>query len=310
MTGAQDDKWDLASGVGATATMVAAGRALASRDTRALIDDPFAEPLVQAVGMEFFTKLAKGELDLSMVDASSGAFMQLMVDATALRTKYFDEYFLDSARNGLRQAVILASGLDTRAYRLAWPPAMVVYEIDQPRILEFKDAVLDEIGAAPTAERRTVGIDLRNDWPSALCEQGFDPTAPTAWSAEGLLMYLPAQNQDRLCDTISLLSAVGSTIATEYVPASTAANTTRSRAMGDNWRARGFGLDMESLTFTGERSNVMEYLEALGWRVDGVAVDELFFRNGIERVCIADADPLEGVVYLSGTFSGRQPVRT
>ena len=191
MTRTDNDTWDLASSVGATATMVAAARAIATTADDALINDPFAEPLVRAVGVDFFTRLATGELlakDLDADNASVG--MQRMTDNMAVRTKFFDEFFTDAAAAGIQQAVILASGLDSRAYRLAWPAGTTVYEIDQPEVIEFKTKTLAEFGAEPTADRRTVAVDLRFDWPSALIAAGFDPSKPTAWSAEGLLGYL------------------------------------------------------------------------------------------------------------------------
>ena len=106
-----DDNWDLASSVGATATFVASGRAMATKDPRGLIDDPFAEPLVRAVGLDFFTKMLDGELDISTIDSASPERLQAMVDGMAVRTKYFDDYFIDATGAGIRQAVILASGL-------------------------------------------------------------------------------------------------------------------------------------------------------------------------------------------------------
>ena len=125
-----------------------------------------------------------------------------MSEQIAVRTRYFDDFFAEATAAGIRQAVILASGLDTRAYRLDWPDGTVVYEIDQPQVIEFKTRTLADLGAAPSADRRTVGIDLRDDWPAALRAAGFDPTQPTAWIAEGLLVYLPPEAQDRLFDNI------------------------------------------------------------------------------------------------------------
>lgn len=87
----------------------------------------------------------------------------------------------------------MAAGLDARAYRLSWPAGTVVYEVDQPEVIAFKSDALARIGAEPTAERRAVGIDLRDDWSTALRDNGFDAAAPTAWIAEGLLPYLPPQ---------------------------------------------------------------------------------------------------------------------
>ncbi len=297
------DSWDLASSVGVTATMVAAGRALATKDPRGLIDDPFAEPLVRAVGIEFFTKLVAGELDLTTIDDSALARMPAMVDGMALRTRFFDEAFLAAGAAGVRQAVILASGLDARAYRLPWPAGTVVYEIDQPQVIDFKTATLAGIGAEPTAERRTVSIDLREDWPAALRSAGFDATSPTAWSAEGLLAYLPSEAQDRLFDNITDLSAPGSTIATEYVPGLRDFDQERARAMTAGWREQGLDIDMPSLVFTGERSHVVEYLTAAGWQASALPVDDLFARNGIERTVVEDDDPFADLTYVSATLN-------
>src|SRR5947209_13269262 len=203
MTRSDDDSWDLASSVGATATMVAAGRAMATRDARALINDPFAEPLVRAVGLDFFVKMIDG--DLGLLPNSAPERMQAITDGMGLRTKYFDDYLLAAVASGIRQVVILASGLDARAYRLDWPADTVVYEIDQPQVIEFKTRTLANLGAEPTATRRTVAIDLRDDWPAALRDAGLDPGAPTAWLPEGLLIYLPPEAQDRLFDNITTL---------------------------------------------------------------------------------------------------------
>src|SRR5258708_1414253 len=123
MARTDNDTWDLASGVGATATMVAAARAIATKAENPLIDDRFADPLVRAVGVDFFSRWATGELDAADLDDSESPWrLEHMPDAMAVRTRYFDSFFLEATRAGIRQAVILASGLDARAYRLASPP--------------------------------------------------------------------------------------------------------------------------------------------------------------------------------------------
>jgi len=201
----EGDSWDLASSVGATATMVAASRALASRDPDPLLDDQFAEPLVRAVGHPFFIRLLDGEIPF---EADEVPFtLQQRREQIAVRTRFFDDFFLAATGAGIRQAVILAAGLDARAYRLSWPAGTVVFEVDQPEVIAFKSTTLAQIGAETTAERRAVGIDLRDDWPVALRDNFLDTTAPTAWIAEGLLPYLPPEAQDRLLDHITALSA-------------------------------------------------------------------------------------------------------
>jgi methyltransferase (TIGR00027 family) len=267
------DSWDVASSVGATATMVAAARALASKEPNPLIADPFAAPLVRAVGIEFFTRLADGEISLSDEKASTAA---LMTTVMAVRTKFFDDFFIGAGAAGIRQAVILASGLDSRPYRLPWPQGTTVYEIDQPKVIEFKSTTMTEIGATPSAERRTVAIDLREDWPAALRRSGFDETQPTAWSAEGLLVYLPPEAQDRLFDNIAALSAPGSQLATEYHPDAGASIGERAAAMRSEWEQHGFDVDLSKLFYSGERNPVVDYLTDHGWQVNARSRPEVF----------------------------------
>ena len=111
--------------------------------------------------------------------------------------------------------MLLAAGLDSRGYRLPWPDGTVVFELDQPRVLEFKRQALAARGASPTADRREVPVDLRDDWPQALRDSGFDPSKPSAWIAEGLLIYLPATAQHQLFAGIESLAAPGSHLAVE-----------------------------------------------------------------------------------------------
>lgn len=295
-----DDSWDLASSVGATATMVAAARAMASAADDPLIDDPWAAPLVRAVGLDFFTKMLDGDLDLSQIPNSSPERLRAMIDAMASRTKFFDDHCIDSTAAGIRQVVILASGLDSRAYRLPWPTGTVVYELDQPQVIEFKSATLAEAGARPTAQRRAIPIDLREDWPSALRAAGFDPSAPAAWLAEGLLIYLPPDAQDRLFDQITALSAPGSTLATEYAPGIIDFDADKARELSAPLREHGLDIDMAELVYSGERSHVMPYLTETGWQVSGIPRYDLFMRHGLTPPEVAeDTDPLGEIVYVS-----------
>ncbi len=262
-----NDTWDPASGVGTTATMVAAARAVASAEPGGLIDDQYAAPLVRAAGMDFFTRILDGGLGASQFPDASPERLRARIDSMAARTKFFDDYFVEATSNGIRQAVILASGLDSRAYRLPWPVDTVVYELDQPDVIDFKSRTLAELDARPTAVRRSIGIDLREDWPTALQRSGFDRGRPTAWLAEGLLVYLPPEAQDRLFDDITALSAPGSTMATEYAPGVVDFDAERIRERAAGLRERGLELDMSALVYAGPRNNVMDYLRRSGWRV-------------------------------------------
>ncbi|MDX1889448.1 class I SAM-dependent methyltransferase [Mycolicibacterium sp. 050158] len=308
MARTNDDTWDLATSVGTTATMVAAARAIATAD--GAIDDPFAEPLVRAVGVDFLTRWATGELTAADVDAEGTTWgLAQMPAAMAARTRYFDGFFADAAAAGIRQAVILASGLDARAYRLDWPADMTVFEIDQPTVIEFKMGTLAGLGAEPRAELRTVAIDLREDWPTALKAAGFDTAEPTAWIAEGLYGYLPPEAQDRLLDTVTALSAPGSRLGSEAVPNTAAFDADeardRMRESTAKWREHGFDLDFSELTFTGERHDVGEYLAARGWTSVGTPMGELLAGHGFEAIPEAEDDQptMNGVTYYTSTFS-------
>ena len=274
----EGDTWDLASSVGATATMVAAQRALANRE--GLIDDPFAEPLVRAVGMDFFIRALDGEIELDEVDPEFN--LRRAAEGMTVRTRWFDKLFTDAAAADVRQAVILAAGLDARAYRLDWAAETTVYELDQPEVIEFKTKTLTGLGAQPKADRRTIAIDLRNDWPKALRDNGFDPSAPTAWIAEGLLIYLPPEAQDLLFDRINELSAPGSRVATEHIPDIKMFSDERSQRITDRLKQYGHDIQMKDLIYHGERSHVIEYLIGHGWDVSAQTMREAYATNGFE----------------------------
>ena len=297
MARADDDSWDLASGVGATATAVAASRALANR--AGLIDDAWAEPLVRAVGMEQFQEL------LDAPETSDD--VQRMVHGMAIRTRYFDDFLHKTSHTtDIRQTVILASGLDARGYRLPWPAGTVVFEVDQPGVIDFKVSALQRLGARPTAEVRHVGVDLREDWPAALAGHGFDAGRPTAWIAEGLLIYLPPDAQDRLFDHITALSPAGSRLATEFMPAMDAFTdppADRDEPEAEQWRRLGFHDNLAGLVYVGERSHVIDYLQQLGWQVSGSGVEELFVANGFDHRDDEMAEKFAGFQYLSATLA-------
>jgi methyltransferase (TIGR00027 family) len=269
------DRWDLATSVGATATMVAAQRALGT-DAR-LIDDPYAAPLVRAVGMDAYVRLVNGEIP---VGGDTEFDPQRMARGMACRTRFYDQFFLDAARDGVGQVVILASGLDARAYRLPWPAGTVVYEVDMPEVIEFKTLTLADLGAEPTAERRTVAIDLRDDWATALRETGFDPQAPSAWSAEGLLVYLPDDAQDALFDNVTALSAPGSRLAFEFVPDTAVFADERWRAHHERMSELGFEVNLADLVYHGQRSHIVDYLGQRGWETSSRTVTDLHAANG------------------------------
>lgn len=189
-----------------TAVAVAEARAVEVRQARPWFHDPLAADFVAAA------------LDArpQLVD-DSGALWQSWVTAfVQIRTRFFDEYLLAAVAAGCRQVVLLAAGLDTRAFRLSWPRGVRLYELDLPRVFAFKEPVLAARNAVPACERVTIGTDLRADWPAALAAAGHDAARPTAWLAEGLHPYLTDGAYERLLRDLGRLSAPGGRLGIDH----------------------------------------------------------------------------------------------
>jgi methyltransferase (TIGR00027 family) len=208
MARTDNDSWNITESVGETALGIAMVRAAESAHDCPLFTDPYAQLFVDAA-----TESGWEPTPLLTERA------RLVGNYAAARTRWFDEFFTTAGANGIDQAVIVAAGLDARAWRLPWVAGTTIYEIDQPQVLAFKADTLSARGAQPATAYRAVTIDLRADWPTALREAGFDSSTPTAWSVEGLLPYLPSAAQDLLFERIASLSAGGSRMAVEAMTA-------------------------------------------------------------------------------------------
>jgi len=281
-----NDSWEITESVGATALGVAAARAAETESENPLISDPFARVFLQAAGEGVWNWFAAPDLpdEITEADPDLAPRMQGMVDYMAARTAFFDEFFLDATRAGVRQVVILAAGLDSRAWRLSWPGGVTVYELDQPRVLEFKASALREEGAEPTCTLVNVPVDLRHDWPAALREAGFDATAPSAWSAEGLLPFLPATAQELLFDRVQALGAAGSRIAVEAPSPDFNDEAARDRQRQTMQRVRDKMAeldperdipDVQDLWYFEDREDVGDWLRRHDWDVTVTPAEEL-----------------------------------
>lgn len=205
-------QWDIVTGVGPTALGVAALRAIEThRRPNGLVSDPYAEAFVQGAAalLPLPTRLDT-ELDSEIPWESMATYI-------GVRSKFFDDFLAGASTEGLNQVVLFAAGLDSRAFRLDWPPATVVYELDAPKVLAFKDRVLTHQGARAKCVRRTVAVDLREDWGSALMRAGFDPSRRAVWLVEGLLPYLPDNTKLSLFSRVHQLSPAGSRMAAEHI---------------------------------------------------------------------------------------------
>lgn len=289
MARTDDDSWDITESVGATALGVAAARAAETETPDPLIRDPYARMFLDAAGPGMWTMWSPSGLppDIAEAEPDLPVRMQGMVDYMAARTAFFDEFFLDATRSGVGQVVILAAGLDARAWRLPWPDGTTVYEIDLPKVLEFKTATLRDHDAVTTANRVEVAVDLRHDWPAALRDSGFDATAPSVWSAEGLLPFLPAAAQDLLFERVQALSVAGSRIAVEAMGPdfNNADARARQRTLMQRYRelaARVPGIgeipDFDDLWYFEDRADVADWLGGHGWQVAAVPAEQLMAR--------------------------------
>ena len=299
MARTEDDTWDITESVGATALGVAAGRAAETSSENPLIRDPYAQLFLDAVGdgvpnlyvHEDELPAALTEVDPRVLDR-----MRAMRGYIASRTLFFDEFFLSAAADGITQAVILAAGLDARAWRLDWPAGTVVYELDQPKVLGFKTSTLQSHGVSPHATHFGVPVDLRHDWPAALRDAGFNPAVPTAWAAEGLLPYLTAAAQDLLFERIAGLSAPGSRVAVEEFTSDfySAESFARREQQIQRYRevaaklGRSDVADSGNLLYEEQRTEVVDWLVAHGWQATGVSAADLMARN--DRYVAADLD--------------------
>ena len=291
MTRTDNDSWEITESVGATALGVASARAAETRSDNPLIRDPFAQVFLDAVGDGVWNWHSAPQLPTKLVEAEPGLplQMQAMVGYMASRTAFFDQFFLDATRGGIGQVVILAAGLDARAWRLPWPDGITVFELDQPKVLDFKASTLAEHGAQPACNRVAVPVDLRQDWPEALQQAGFDASAPSAWSAEGLMPYLPAAAQDLLFERVHGLTATGSRIAVEALGPKFLDPEFRARRRERMDRIRALMADVdpqrefpgtEELWYFEEREDVGDWFRRHGWTVTVTPADELMAGYG------------------------------
>ncbi len=231
-----------------TAELTAAGRARESRRADRLFDDPYAELLAGEDGLALLHDMPPGA-------ASTRSL--------AIRTRFFDDWLSEVTRQGIRQIVLVAAGMDSRAYRLDWPERVSVWELDRRELLATKRRLLDEVGARPACHRHEVEVDLEGDrWPDLLRHAGFLHEVPTAWLAEGLLVYLERGHVERLLRHMRAFSAMGSRLGADFVSES---------FLNSEWMKSYLGwLEERGASWRFGTDRPQDFLAACGWRAEAV----------------------------------------
>lgn len=296
----QQRDWGITTGIGITALAVAAGRAAETARQDRLCADPYADAFVEAARPPVPLPTRLHQLREQGWDAELTEAGEEMFGHIGIRTRFFDDFLTDAAEAGLRQVVILAAGLDTRAVRLDLPADTRVFEVDQRRVLEFKGEVLAARSARPRGQRRVVPVDLRDDWPAALVGAGFDPARPTAWLVEGLTPYLPEAAERALLERIASLSAPGSRVGTHDIPdvAGLMADERVQRLMA------GFGFEPAGW-FHDEptRPGLADWFGAHGWTVTAEPAGDLSRRYHRDLTSIGE-ELNAGTRYLTTALPG------
>ncbi|ANA96302.1 SAM-dependent methyltransferase [Mycobacteroides chelonae] len=257
---------------------IAAMKALEARRVQPLLYDEHARTILDAVADPHTQAL----LDIGLHENPSTAnelSTHLLANYVAAMCRYYDESLLASVTNGIRQVVLLAGGLDTRAYRLSWPAGTVVYEVDYAEALTVKMKALDNAGAEPHTTQRMVLCGLGEQWQAELTLAGFDPDIPTAWLAECVVCNLPGGSHDTMFERIIEMSAPGSIIATDNDPLAPSGRTwgeAVDTVLPDALR----GADYSALAHRDERTHPGDWLSGHGWLTRTYTTRELAERYG------------------------------
>lgn len=227
-----------------TAYWTAAVRALEHARPDRLVDDPWAEALAGEIGAAW------------IANRTPESVLPIL-----LRTRYFDDFLQRTSReNAIHQVVLLAAGLDTRAFRLEWPDGTRIFELDQPSVLEYKEWVLHAQRAAPSCERHTIQTDLTQSWESALLAAGFDPHELSIWLLEGFLFYLPSATILSILDQANSLAVQGSWLGFDVMN-----GETLSSPLTRAW------VEMQAKSgapFIGTLDDPREFLSTRGWQAN------------------------------------------
>jgi methyltransferase (TIGR00027 family) len=167
-----------------------------------VIDDPFAQQMLRPGWVRAASILqlpGLGRLGRNRSFAYLGA-----------RTCFYDQFVTDALDEGVRQVVVLGAGYDSRAWRFA-RSGVTFYEVD------LLATQVDKRTRAPEGGPTYVPADVTE--PSlgeALTAAGLRSGEATAFTAEGLTMYLTEQQVTHLLGLLSALSGPGTRLAVNF----------------------------------------------------------------------------------------------
>lgn len=188
--------------------LVALRRAAESTRPDALFHDLLAESIA--------AELAASPMSQRLRTAAA-EMAALSGDAVALRTRHYDERIEHGVRRGIRQIVMLGVGLDGRAHRLNLDPDTRFFELDQPAVIDARQAFLDAAEFEPKYRRTAVAAVIPvDDLRAELQGAGFRADEPALFVAEGLLFYLKPEDVTRLVAQLGSIASPGSVLLAEY----------------------------------------------------------------------------------------------
>ncbi|MCC5603180.1 SAM-dependent methyltransferase [Nostoc favosum] len=199
------------SSVGLTSLYVAAARAYETEYRQRLFVDTYARSFAGDTGFALFSDLRSFSPGLSANDPHPGI---------SIRTRFFDDALLMAVHElSLKQVVLVASGMDARAFRLPWMDGVQLFEVDRQEIFQYKEPILLNLNARAKCIRKVVVTDLEQNWATALTDVGFDRHKPAAFLFEGLMFYLKPATVATVLETLQSLACPGSWLGMDFVEA-------------------------------------------------------------------------------------------
>jgi methyltransferase (TIGR00027 family) len=282
--------------------MVAAGRALGSREPDASMRNPdfLADRLL---GPEEIELIKEHPLSAALGKPYEEASLDMSAMGTAImmliRTRFIDEKLQAAVANGATQVVILGAGFDTRAYRFAEIlKGKRVFEVDSAATQDYKRKRAAVALGDPPANLTYVTIDFNRDkLGDVLRHAGYRAEEKSFFTWEGVSMYVAAEGVRETLRTIAAQAAPGSSLVMDYTTEGVLEFMEKFPAMGPTSMLKAWG---EPWVFGVPDTAQSEFFAALG--LDAAEVMPLFSESAKRYITRAD-----GTVFGMPTGASRPP---